>query len=77
MGCNVPFRKKKIDTYMSTPQPGEIHWIQCKGYRCLGVLDAHGKWKCFATGEELKDVVNPKISLKEVATVISAQCLLG
>ena len=57
MDCPVTSRKEKIDEYISTPQAGEMHWIQCKGYRCLGVLDANGKWRCFATGEELKDVV--------------------
>ena len=34
----------------------EPHWVQCGGYRCLGILDKNGKWKSFATGEELNDV---------------------
>jgi hypothetical protein len=32
-------------------------WVQCRGYRCLGVL-RNGIWKCYSTGAELPDFVN-------------------
>ena len=31
-------------------------WVQCKGYRCLAVL-RNGKWRAYATGEELTDFI--------------------
>lgn len=57
MNGDVTSPKEKIDAYVSGPQPGETHWIQCKGYRYLGILEEDGKWKCFATGKELNVVV--------------------
>jgi hypothetical protein len=38
-------------------KPGQQYWVQCKGYRCLAVLDNSGKWNCVATGKELTDVI--------------------
>jgi len=46
----------KIDADTPVPLPGALYWVQCKGYRCMGVLDANGKWKSFITGEELSGV---------------------
>jgi len=34
----------------------ELCWVQCQGCRCLAVL-RNGKWRSYATGEELTDFV--------------------
>ena len=39
------------------PQPGALRWVKCKDYRCMGVLDREGRWRSFATGKELTDVI--------------------
>jgi hypothetical protein len=57
MDCTVQFRQAKIDLYLSAPPAEETHWVQCNGRRCLAVVDQNGKWKCFATGRPLSDVV--------------------
>jgi hypothetical protein len=57
MDCEVTDREEKIDAYLSVPPLNQTRWIQCKGYKCLGVLDPSGKWRCFATGRELIDIV--------------------
>ena len=49
---------RKTDADTPVPQPGALYWVQCKGYRCMAVLDANGKWKSFITGEELSGVFN-------------------
>jgi hypothetical protein len=46
-----------MDLYLTTPPAEETHWVQCNGHRCLAIVDKNGKWKCFATGLELTDVV--------------------
>lgn len=48
---------EESNTGAPPPRSGEIRWVQCKGYRCLAVLDAKGKWRCLATDEELNDIV--------------------
>ena len=35
----------------------ESLWVQCDGYRCLAFLGLDGKWRAYATGKELRDVV--------------------
>ena len=57
MNCPVKFRQSKMDLYLTTPPAEETHWVQCNGHRCLAIVDKNGKWKCFATGLELTDVV--------------------
>jgi hypothetical protein len=57
MKCPVDFQKAKIDLCMYAAQSDVEHWIQCKGHRCMGVLDAKGKWRCFVTGLELVNAV--------------------
>ena len=57
MKCPVDFRKEKIDVCMYAAQSNVSHWIQCKGHKCKGVLDAMGKWRCFVTGLELNNAV--------------------
>lgn len=37
--------------------PGEIRWVRCKGYRCMGMQDKDGRWRSFITGVELTDVI--------------------
>ena len=39
------------------PEPGEVRWVRCKDYRCMGVLDRGGQWRSFVTGKELTDIV--------------------
>lgn len=60
MKCPVNFQKEKIENYMYAAQSDVAHWIQCKGHRCLGVLDARGKWRCFVTGLELVNAVEAR-----------------
>ncbi|HLX94505.1 MAG TPA: hypothetical protein VKU37_02050 [Verrucomicrobiae bacterium] len=57
MNCPVNFRQLKMGLYLSAPPAEETHWVQCHGRRCLAIVDKNGKWKCFATGQELIDVV--------------------
>jgi hypothetical protein len=57
MKCSVDFQKEKIENYMYAAQSGVSHWIQCKGHRCFGVLDANGEWRCFVTGKKIDAVV--------------------
>jgi hypothetical protein len=57
MDCHVENLKEKIDAYLSVPPLNQTRWVECKGSRCLGILDPSGKWRCFATGEELPDIV--------------------
>jgi hypothetical protein len=57
MNCPVNFQKEEIGTYMYAARSEQTQWIQCKGYRCLAILDENGTWRCFATGKELKNVV--------------------
>jgi hypothetical protein len=53
---NLKFTEITPAIHASQPQ-----WVQCHGYRCLALLGQDGKWRCFATGEELKDVVKAPI----------------
>jgi len=44
------------------PVPPEVkagvhYWVQCRGYRCLGVLNTDGVWKSVSTGNVLTDVI--------------------
>ena len=39
------------------PKPGEVRWVRCKDYRCMGVLDRGGQWRSFVSGKELTDIV--------------------
>ena len=39
-----------------TQPPNQLCWVQCQGYRCLAVLK-DGKWRVYATGEELTDFI--------------------
>ncbi len=57
MDCEVASRIEKIEVLLSAPQPGDTHWIECRGYRCLGILDQSGKWRCFASGKEITEVI--------------------
>ena len=42
---------------LGEPQPGDIRWVQCKDYRCMGVLDRNHRWIGYFTGTELADMV--------------------
>jgi hypothetical protein len=57
MKCPVDFKKEKIGAFMYAARSAEKRWIKCKGFKCLGILDASGKWRCFVTGQELNNVV--------------------
>jgi hypothetical protein len=57
MNSDATSRKEKVDAFVSGPQSGETHWVQCQGYRYLGILGEDGKWRNFATGKELNVVV--------------------
>jgi hypothetical protein len=58
MKCVVKFRLLKMGLSVSFPAPEETHWVQCSGHRCLAVVDKNGKWKCFATGQELSGLAS-------------------
>jgi hypothetical protein len=58
MDCNITYRREKLGEFILTPESEKTFWVQCKGYRCLALLTKDGKWKCFATGEELHNVLN-------------------
>jgi hypothetical protein len=58
MNCNLRFREEKIAAILRVPRVSEtpskrMHWVQCKGSKCLAVTDAGGKWHCLITGEDL------------------------
>ncbi len=58
MECDeVPSRLDKLLKFRQESQTEEVHWVRCKGFRCLAIPTKDGKWKCFATGEELSDVI--------------------
>jgi hypothetical protein len=47
---------EKVDPIIRKTQPSQLSepcWVQCVGYRCLAVLNKNGKWRSYATGEEL------------------------
>jgi hypothetical protein len=51
---NQPMNQNKFTPVIQSSEP---RWVQCKGYRCLAILGPNGKWRCFSTGDELKDSV--------------------
>lgn len=40
------------------PRTGEPVVLQCKGFQCLGYLDASGVWRNYETSEELHDIMS-------------------
>ena len=38
------------------PPADEYVLVQCEGFRCLGFLDPHGKWRTASNRSELKQV---------------------
>jgi hypothetical protein len=57
MKCPINFQKEKIGACMAVARAAGRRWIKCKGFICLATLDAGGKWLCFVSGQELKNVV--------------------
>jgi hypothetical protein len=32
-------------------------WVQCKGYRCMAVLNYKGEWRAYPSHKPLEDVI--------------------
>jgi len=43
-----------LGLFLAVPLSEATRWIQCRGCKCMAIVDKNGKWRCFATGEELK-----------------------
>jgi len=54
MKCPVKLRSVKLGLFLAAPLSEATRWIQCRGCKCLAIVDKSGKWRCFATGEDLK-----------------------
>jgi hypothetical protein len=54
MKCPVKLRSVKLGLFLAAPLSEAARWVRCRGCRCLAIVDKNGKWRCFATGEELK-----------------------
>jgi hypothetical protein len=53
-------KDQKVDSIIPKAHPSHVSepcWVYCDSYRCLAVMDKKGKWRSYATGEELTDFV--------------------
>jgi hypothetical protein len=43
----------------------EPSWVQCRGYRCLAVLNKDGKWITYSNGKEITDFIRVISTVRE------------
>ena len=57
MNAMVQFLSDDFGADLSAPRSIKPLWVECRGYRCLAYLDENSKWRTFATGKELNEVI--------------------
>jgi len=57
MNATFQISDNAIDPEATVLRAGNTYWVRCVDSWCVAVLDGQHKWKCFATGEELSDVI--------------------